>query len=142
MRCEVSIFFPFLLIHLMVVILRWILHKPFALKFKLCIDRIRQNIFFIGRQDPTLKGIRVYNFSESMHDNTATSFFSEILISIFCIHVFLTEIAVIVFETFVVHSDKFTKDLALNLLDKIVNCITIDKVSFLCVMWMNIKIKW
>ena len=38
-----------------------------------------------------------------MHDNTPTPLFGKILIPIFSIHMFLTEITVLIFETFVIH---------------------------------------
>jgi hypothetical protein len=50
--------------------------------------------------------------------------------------VFLAEIAVLVFKLLVVDGDEFTKYLTFDLLDKIVDCVPIDKVSLLSVMRM------
>lgn len=81
------------------------------------------------------------NFSQTMHHNTTTSLLSQILISIFRIHMFLTKITVLIFETFIIHRNKFAEYLALYLFDKIVYCVPVDEVTFFGVMGVEIEIE-
>ena len=79
--------------------------------------------------------------SKTIHDNSSASLFCHILIGVFCVHVFLWEIAVIVFESFMVHGEQLAEDLAFDLFDKVIDGITIDKCSFFCIMCMQVKIE-
>ena len=54
---------------------------------------------------------------------------------------FLGEIAVIVFEAFVVHRNKLAENLAFNLLHEIINGVSVNKMTFFGIMGMKVKIK-
>ena len=77
-----------------------------------------------------------------MHDYSPTPLFSQILIFIFSIHVLLTEVAGLVLKSFIVHWNNFTEHLTLNLLNEIIDCISVNEVPFLGIMGMEIKVEW
>lgn len=54
---------------------------------------------------------------------------------------FLTKITVFIFETFIIHRNKFAEYLALHLFDKIVYCVSVDEVTFFGVMGVEIEIE-
>lgn len=69
-----------------------------------------------------------------MHNNPPTPLFRHILIPILRIHMFLTKITILIFEPSIIHRDQLTKYLAFYLLDKIVDCISIYKMTFFGIM--------
>lgn len=83
----------------------------------------------------------MYNISCFVHDNSSTSLFGQLFESIFGIHVFLTEIAIFVFETRMIHCKQFAKYLAFDLLYEIVEGISVNEAAFFCIMSMQIKVK-
>jgi hypothetical protein len=76
-----------------------------------------------------------------MYDYSSTTLFCEILVSIFCIHVFFRKIAILIFKSCTVHRIKFTKNLTLNLFNKIRESIAINEASFLSIVPMKVKVK-
>jgi hypothetical protein len=60
---------------------------------------------------------------------------------IFGIHMFLTKITILILKTFIINLNKFTKDLALDLLDKIVDGITIDEMTFFCIVSVKVEVE-
>ena len=76
-----------------------------------------------------------------MYDYSSTTLFCEILVSIFCIHVFFRKIAILIFKSCTVHRIQFTKNLTLNLFNKIRESIAINEASFLSIVPMKVKVK-
>ena len=80
-------------------------------------------------------------FSKAVHDNSPTAFLRHVFIPVFCVHVFLGEVAVLIFEALIVKGDQLTKDLAFNLLDEIIDSITINEAAFLRIMSMKVEVE-
>lgn len=76
-----------------------------------------------------------------MHHYSTAPFFRQILVPIFGVHVLLTKITTFVLESFVIHWHQLTEHLAFDLLNEIIYCIPIDKVTFLRIVSMQIEIE-
>ena len=75
-----------------------------------------------------------------VHNYTSATLFCSLFISVFRIHLFLTKIAILVFESTMIQGKQLAKHLTFNLLHKIVDSISINKSSFFSIMRMQVKI--
>lgn len=61
---------------------------------------------------------------------TPTTLFAEIFISIFCLHMFTRKDTILKIEINTVLTQHFRVNLTLNLLDKLINSVSKDEISF------------
>ena len=125
----------------MEVVFRRILAESLIIKTKLLVGRIGQLVESVGRHDPTLNRIGVDDFGKAMHDHPSTAFLRHFLVPVFGVHVFLSKIAVFIFEPFIVEGDQLAEDLAFHLFDEIVDGIAIDEASLLGVMSVQVEVE-
>lgn len=76
-----------------------------------------------------------------MHNNPATSFLRPLLVPILRVHLFLTEIAILILKPTMVQSKQFTEDLTLNLLDKVIDGISVYEMTFLGVVGVEVEVE-
>jgi hypothetical protein len=76
-----------------------------------------------------------------MHYHPPTPLLSQILEPIPGLHMLHTEIAALILKVLAVHRKQLTKHLTFNLIDEIVNSISINKASLLGVMSMQVEIE-
>lgn len=83
----------------------------------------------------------MYDIGQSIHHHPPTPLFRHIFIRILGIHMLLRKIAIPILEPLMVHGEQLAKHLVLDLLDKVVNGIAVDKTSLFGVVCVQIKIK-
>lgn len=76
-----------------------------------------------------------------MHHNSRTSLLAQILESILDLHVFCAEGAVTVLKEWGVHGYQFAESAGLDLVNEIINGISIHKTSLLRVVSMDVKVE-
>lgn len=76
-----------------------------------------------------------------MHYYSSTALFCTLLITVFGVHLLERKVAVFVFESTIVHGKKLAEYLALYLLNKVIDGISIDKRSLFGIMSMKIEIE-
>lgn len=81
------------------------------------------------------------NMRQSVHNHPPAPFFSPLLIPIFTVHLLLREVAILILESFIIEGEQLAEDLWLDLLDKIVYGVSVDKVTFFGVMGVEVEIE-
>jgi len=76
-----------------------------------------------------------------VHDHSTTALFGPLFVSVFWLHLFLRKVAILIFEVSIIHSEQFTKYLALNLLNEIIDGVSINKCTFFSIVSVQIKIE-
>lgn len=125
----------------MPIVLSPILDQPSVPKLEVSIQRIRQDVLLIRRNNATLNRIRMQNLRKPMHDNPPTTLLRQILIPILSIHMFLTKITLLIFKALIIHRDELAENLAFHLLDKVIDGIPVDEVAFLCVVGVQVEVE-
>ena len=90
----------------------------------------RITIQFSWRKIPALHCVRMNHFEFFVIEDSCTSFFCVNIIAIFCIHSLLGVYAVQILEVWAVVLQHFTEDLSLNLLNELLEGVSVNKESF------------
>jgi hypothetical protein len=74
-----------------------------------------------------------------IENHSSTTFFADILIFVLSLHVFAREDALLEFKADAVLTKQFGKQLAFNLLNKLINSVTKGEIAL--VGWMGVKVQ-
>lgn len=138
----IDIFLKFIYVkHLLRVLINLL---PFLIKFILDDIPILHSLFrrqsIVNRIHvvPTLKSVRMDQAELFIEYHPSTSFFAYVLVSILSLHVFSWKYALLELEVYTVLTQSFSIKLTLNLLNKLVNSVSKNKVTFISRMSMQI----
>jgi hypothetical protein len=76
-----------------------------------------------------------------MHNHSSTSFLGSLFVPVFRIHLLHGKVAVFVFKATMVQGEKFAKDLTLDLLDKVIDRIAINKGALFGIVSMEVEVE-
>jgi hypothetical protein len=83
----------------------------------------------------------VDDVGESMHHYPAAPFLRPLLVLVFRVHLLEREVAVLVLEPTVIHSEEFAEDLTLDLFHEVVDGVAVDESALLGVVGVQVKVE-